>query len=205
MLFTKSDALLEDLYVIAQNVHASASYFNQYKISSMETLKKFAETMKEYESKGDKLIHDIIIRINKTFITAIEREDVMELAVKMDDVLDGLEACAARLYMYDIMEPDETMVRFGQIIEDSSQQILLAFELLRQQKLTAMREYIIRINDLESAGDDLVRRSIHRLFHSSSDPIHIMQFKEIYDVLEGVMNHCEDVADAMETVIMSNT
>ncbi|KQL46218.1 DUF47 domain-containing protein [Brevibacillus choshinensis] len=205
MLFTKTDALLEDLYEIAKNVHDSAVYFNQYKISSMDTLKTFSETMKEYESKGDKMIHEIIIRINKTFITAIEREDVMELAVKMDDVLDGLETCSSRLYMYDIMEPDETMVRFGQIIEDSSQQILLAMELLKHQKLSDMREYIIRINDLESAGDELVRRSIRDLFHSSTDPIHIMQFKEIYEVLEEVMDHCEDVADAMETVIMSNT
>ncbi|MFD2370464.1 DUF47 domain-containing protein [Brevibacillus sp. GCM10020057] len=205
MLFTKTDALLEALYEIARNVHESAVYFNQYKISSMETLKSFSDTMKEYESKGDKLIHEIIIRINKTFITAIEREDVMELAVKMDDVLDGLESCSAHLYMYDIMAPDETMVRFGQIIEDASKQILLAMELLKQQKLADMREHIIRINDLESAGDELVRRSIRALFHSSKDPIHIMQFKEIYEVLEEVMDHCEDVADAMETVIMSNT
>lgn len=205
MLFTKSDALLDDLYEIAKNVYKSAVYFNEYKISSGETVKSFSETMKEYESKGDKLIHEIIVRINKTFITAIEREDVMELAVKLDDVLDGLEGCAARLYMYDIFEPDETMVKFGQLIEDAAHQILLAIELLQKQKLTAMKEFIIRINDLESDGDELLRTSIRQLFKSSSDPIHIIQFKEIYEVLEDVMDHCEDVADAMETVIMGNT
>ncbi|MCG5253765.1 DUF47 domain-containing protein [Brevibacillus agri] len=205
MLFTKSDALLDELYAIAKNVYDSAIYFNKYKIKSLDTLKRFSEEMKEYESKGDKLIHEIIIRINKTFISAIEREDVLNLAVKLDDVLDGLEGCAARLYMYDIMEPDETMVKFGQLIEDATQQILFAIELLQKQKLPGMKEYIIRINDLESAGDELVRESIRRLFKSTSDPIHIMQFKEIYDVLEDVMDHCEDVADAMETVIMSNT
>ncbi len=205
MLFTKSDALLDDLYEIAKNVHDSAVYFNQYKINSLDTLKSFAEEMKVFESKGDKLIHEIIVRINKTFITAIEREDVMNLAIKLDDVLDGLEGCAARLYMYDIMEPDETMVRFGQLIEDSTQQILLAIELLQKQKLPGMKEYIIRINDLESTGDELERESIRLLFKASSDPIHIMQFKEIYEVLEDVMDHCEDVADAMETVIMGNT
>jgi len=205
MLFTKSDALLDDLYEIAKNVHDSAIYFNEYKISSFETVKGFAETMKEYESKGDKLIHEIIVRINKTFITAIEREDVMELAVKLDDVLDGLEGCASRLYMYDIIEPDETMVKFGQIIQDSTHQILLAIQLLQQQKLAAMKEYIIRINDLESEGDELLRSSIRQLFKSTTDPIHIIQFKEIYEILEDVMDHCEDVANAMETVIMGNT
>ncbi|WP_432775116.1 DUF47 family protein [Brevibacillus gelatini] len=205
MLFAKSDALLDHLYTIAKNVYDSAIYFNNYKITSLETLKSFAEEMKVYESKGDKLIHEIIVRINKTFISAIEREDVLNLAVKLDDVLDGLEGCAARLYMYDIMEPDEAMVKFGQLIEDATQQILFAIELLQKLKLSGMKEYIIRINDLESAGDELVRNSIRKLFKSTNDPLHIMQFKEIYDVLEDVMDHCEDVANMMETVIMSNT
>ncbi|EJL38924.1 phosphate transport regulator related to PhoU [Brevibacillus sp. CF112] len=140
MLFTKSDALLDELYAIAKNVYDSAIYFNKYKIKSLDTLKRFSEEMKEYESKGDKLIHEIIVRINKTFISAIEREDVLNLAVKLDDVLDGLEGCAARLYMYDIMEPDETMVKFGQLIEDATQQILFAIELLQKQKLPGMKE-----------------------------------------------------------------
>lgn len=205
MLFTKSDALLDELYEIAKNVHESAVFFNQYKISSLETLKSFAETMKDNESKGDKLIHEIIVKINKTFITAIEREDVMELAVKLDDVLDGLECCAARLFMYDITAADETMVQFGKIIEDSTEQILLAIGLLQKQKLTSIRNSIIRINELESQGDELLRHSIRRLFQTSEDPIHIIQFKEIYEVLEEVTDNCEDVADVLETVIMSNT
>jgi len=103
------------------------------------------------------------------------------------------------------MEPDQTMVRFGQLIEEATKQILLAIELLQKQKLSAMKEYIIRINDLESEGDELVRSSIRQLFKNSSDPIHIIQLKEVYEVLEDVMDHCEDVADAMESVIMGNS
>lgn len=205
MFFSKSDALLDALLEIAQNVHDSAVYFNKYKVESLETVKSFAESMKEYESKGDKLIHEIIVNINKSFITAIEREDVLELAIKMDDVLDGLESCAARLYMFDISQGDEVMKRFAKIIEDSTQQILEAIRLLQQQKLTAMKEFIIGINDLESEGDELLRNSIRHLFKTSTDPIHIMQYKEIYEVLEEVTDHCEDVADALETVIMGNT
>lgn len=205
MLFTKSDVLLDSLLEIAQNVHESSTFFNQYKITSLESSKSFSAKMKDYESKGDKHIHEIIVSINKTFITAIEREDVMELAIKLDDVLDGLENCAARLFLYDITTPDETMVRFGQLIEDSTKQILLAIQLLQKLKLTSMKEHIIQINDLESQGDELLRNSIRQLFKTSTDPIHIMQFKEIYEVLEEVMDSCEDVADALETVIMSNT
>ncbi|WP_400162588.1 DUF47 domain-containing protein [Brevibacillus sp. TJ4] len=205
MFFAKSDALLDALLEIAQNVHDSAIYFNQYKVESLENVKSFSEEMNEYESKGDKLVHQIIVQINKSFITAIEREDVMELAIKMDDVLDGLESCAARLYMFDISQGDEVMKKFAQIIQESTQQILEAIRLLQQQKLAAMKEYIIGINELESQGDELLRNSIRHLFKTSTDPIHIMQYKEIYEVLEEVTDHCEDVADALETVIMGNT
>jgi len=203
MFFSKSDALLDALLEIAQNVHDSAVYFNKYKVESLETVKSFAESMKEYETKGDKLIHEIIVNINKSFITAIEREDVLELAIKMDDVLDGLESCAARLYMFDISQGDEVMKRFAKIIEDSTQQILEAIRLTENSFDIAV--FIIGINDLESEGDELLRNSIRHLFKTSTDPIHIMQYKEIYEVLEEVTDHCEDVADALETVIMGNT
>lgn len=205
MLFTKSDPLLDDLLVIAQNVHDSAVFFNQYKVKSLETVESFSNTMKDFESKGDQLIHEIIVRINKSFITAIEREDVMELAIKLDDVLDGLECCAARLYMFDITRGDDVMIHFARIIEDSTQQIVHAIELLQKQKLSAMKEYIIGINELESEGDELLRTSVRELFKTSTDAIHIMQFKEIYELLEEVTDHCEDVADVLETVIMGNT
>ncbi|MCM3078774.1 MULTISPECIES: DUF47 family protein [Brevibacillus] len=205
MLFTKSDPLLDDLLVIAQNVHDSAVFFNQYKVKSLETVESFSNTMKDFESKGDRLIHEIIFRINKSFITAIEREDVMELAIKLDDVLDGLECCAARLYMFDITRGDDVMIHFARIIEDSTQQIVHAIELLQKQKLSAMKEYIIGINELESEGDELLRTSVRELFKTSTDAIHIMQFKEIYELLEEVTDHCEDVADVLETVIMGNT
>jgi len=205
MLFTKSDPLLDDLLLIAQNVHDSAVFFNQYKVRSLESVESFANTMREFESKGDQLIHEIIVRINKTFITAIEREDVMELAIKLDDVLDGLEGCAARLYMFDITLGDEVMIQFAEIIEQSTKQIVLALELLQKQKLSAMKEYIIGINELESQGDELLRSSVRGLFKNSSDAIHIMQYKEIYELLEEVTDSCEDVADVLETVIMGNT
>jgi uncharacterized protein len=205
MLFTKSDPLLDDLLQIAQNVHDSAVFFNQYKVKSLESVESFSNTMKDFESKGDQLIHEIILRINKSFITAIEREDVMELAIKLDDVLDGLECCAARLYMFDITEGDDVMIQFAKIIEDSTQQIVHALELLQKQKLADMKKYIIGINELESHGDELLRTSVRGLFKNSTDAIQIMQLKEIYELLEEVTDHCEDVADVLETVIMGNT
>lgn len=205
MVFKKKDTFLETLYEIAVNVHESAKFFNQFKIRSREDVKEFADKMKEYENKGDSYIHSLIRALNDTFITAIEREDILNLAGKLDDVLDGMEACASRFYMYDITEGDEFMVKFGQNIEASTAEIINAMELLRMRKLLPIREFTIKINELESEADELLRTSIRTLFMKSGNAIHIMKYKEIYEILEGVSDSCEDVADTLETIIMRNS
>ena len=129
----------------------------------------------------------------------------MTLAGKLDDVIDGMEACASRFYMYDINKSDEYMVNFGEIIEASTKEILNAMELLRARKLLPIREFTIKINDLESEADEVLRTSIRRLFQTSSDAIHIIKYKEIYEILEGITDSSEDVADTLETIIMRNS
>jgi uncharacterized protein len=205
MVFKKKDTFLETLYQIAYNVYESAQFFNKFKLDSSESVQTFADKMKEYESKGDTYIHELIQALNKTFITAIEREDILNLAVKLDDVLDGMEACTSRFFMYDIVEGDDYMVKFAENIEASAAEILKAMELLRGRKLLPIREFTVKINDLESVGDELLRESVRKLFQQSNDAIHIMKYKEIYEILEGVTDSCEDVADTLETIIMRNS
>lgn len=205
MPFKKKDMFLETLYQIALNVHESAKYFNQFKLVCAESVQELAEKMKEYEHKGDDFIHELIRALNKTFITAIEREDILDLAVKLDDVLDGLEACASRFYMYDVVKADDYMSSFGANIQVSTEQILKAMELLRERKLMPIREFTIRINDLEAEADQLLRTSVRNLFQTSKDATHIMKYKELYEILESVSDSCEDVADTLETIIMRNS
>jgi uncharacterized protein Yka (UPF0111/DUF47 family) len=97
------------------------------------------------------------------------------------------------------------MSKFGENIEASTQVILNAMDLLRNRKLLSIREYTVKINDLESVGDQLLRDGIHQLFKESTDPIHIIKTKEIYEILEKVSDSCEDVADTLETIIMRNS
>ncbi len=204
-MFKKKDVFLETLYDITVNVYEAAQYFNAYKISTEEHVKIFSARMKEFESKGDDYIHQVIQSLNKVFITAIEREDILNLAVKLDDVLDGMEACAARFYMYGIVRADDLMKRLAENIEESVLQILKSMELLRERKLLPIREFTIKINDLESVADQLLRTGIHDLFIQSQDALHILKYKEMYEILEGVSDSCEDVADLLETIIMRNS
>lgn len=205
MVFKKKDPVLEVLYEITVNMHEAAKYFNASKLETAEDIVTFSLKMKEYESKGDTYIHQVIHTLNKVFITALEREDILNLAVRLDDVLDGMEACAARFYMYDIVEIDEVMMQLSANIEESTQQILHAMSLLRDRKLLPIREYTVKINTLESEADEILRKGMRQLMKTSTDAIHIMKYKEIYEILEGVSDYCEDVADMLETIIMRNS
>lgn len=205
MVFKKKDPFLEQLYQIAQNVLEAAQYFNRFKIHSEDSLSEFTKVMKEYEVRGDDYNHDLIIALNKTFITAIEREDMLDLAITLDDILDGIEACASRFYMYQVIEPNDYMVKFGELIETATIVVLEAMDHLRNRKLLDMRPSIIKINDLEKDGDMLMRNGIYELFQQSTDAIEIIKIKEVYEILERVLDSCEDVADTLETIIMRNS
>ncbi|HJV47473.1 MAG TPA: DUF47 family protein [Bacillota bacterium] len=205
MVFRKKDTFLETLYEVAKNVYEAARFFNEFKIDSLESVKIFADKMKEFEHKGDNYIHSLIQALNKTYITSIEREDILNLAVKLDDVLDGMEACASRFYMYDITKGNKVMMDFAENNQASTLEIVKALELLRERKLLPIREYTIKINELESQGDELLRDGIRGLFKESNDAIHIIKYKEIYEILESVSDSCEDVADTLETIIMRNS
>ncbi|TCS82119.1 DUF47 domain-containing protein [Tepidibacillus fermentans] len=205
MLFTsKKDKFLEMLLSIAKNLEDAAHYFVDFKIHNEEDLKEFQKTMKEYEKNGDSIIHHLIVTLNKSFITPIEREDILELAMKMDDVLDGFERCASRLDMYNITLADQYMVTFVDKIYESSKEVVRAAELLSEKKLMDIRPHVIKINDYESECDDLLRDSIKQLFLREKDPIKVIQYKEIYETLESISDSCEDVGNTLETIIMRN-
>jgi uncharacterized protein len=160
--------------------------------------------MKEIESKGDSFVHEVIKELNDAFITPIEREDILHLAMTMDDVLDGLEATAALFEMYSITKADDFMIQFVNAIQNSVHEIDHAIELLSNKKLLQIREHAIKIKDYESQCDHVLRKSIKNLFNVEKDPIRIIQYKEIYENLEDIADSCQTVANTLETIIMKN-
>jgi uncharacterized protein len=205
MIFAaKKDVFTDMLSTIADNVMEAAQYFVEFKIKSEQDLQTFSKTMKEYETKGDSYVHQIIVALNKTFITPLEREDILELAMTMDDILDGMEQCSSRFEMYNITNPDAYMAQFADIIYESTKEVSKSAKLLSKKKLMEIRPHSIKINDFESQCDELLRISIKELFIKEKDPIKIIQYKELYEILELVSDSCEDVADTLETIIMRN-
>lgn len=203
-MFKKKDVFFTTFEEMANLIVEASEYFAKG-VADLSDVSAFAKKMKEYESKCDQYTHTILKELNKTFITPIEREDIMALTTSLDDVLDGIEACAARFEMYNLNRADDYVIKFAEIIVRSTHQIKQSIVLMTKKKLLAIREYTISINQLENEADDLQRKCITELFANVKDPIELMKRKEVYEMLEQTTDYCEDVANTLESIIMRNS
>ncbi len=126
--------------------------------------RKVRHSNQAHESKGDQYTHEIIRALNNTFITPLEREDILGLTIKLDDVLDLLEACAWSFDLFNVTEVDDFMKLFARNIEMCTQEIAYAINCLVEKKLKEMPRHTHKINDLENVADDLLRDSLKTLF-----------------------------------------
>ncbi|MBB6635655.1 DUF47 domain-containing protein [Cohnella thailandensis] len=205
MVFRKKDIFFKTLEELADLIQETVDRFAAAVNSDLNDVTEFAKEMKVYEHKGDQLAHMIFTELNKTFITPIEREDILELTKLLDDVLDGIEACASRFDMYHISKPDAIIRKFGDVLRRSALEIKAAIYLLTQKKLLAMQTHCVKLNELENEGDDLMREGIKNLFQNVKDPIELIKFKDMYERLEETTDACEDVANTLQSIIMRNS
>jgi len=204
LIRNKKNVFFDRLLGIAANHQLAIKVFKQ-ELNDLSNAENFAAEMKRLEEIGDNFSHEIILALNKTFITPFEREDIMGLTLKLDDVLDCLEACASRLELYNIAKADRYMLLFTSNIEACIQEIAYAINHLVDKRLSDMGKHTQRINELENEGDTLLRESLKALFSSNMDAIELIKRKEIYDMMEAVSDSCEDVADIMEGLIMRSS
>ncbi|XID90482.1 DUF47 domain-containing protein [Paenibacillaceae bacterium WGS1546] len=204
-MFRKKDIFFRTLEEMADIIVETVDRFVDAVNADLPDVAAFARDMKEFEHKGDKCTHIIITELNKTFITPIEREDIMELIKKLDDVLDGIEACASRFEMYRISSADPFIRNFGDCLKRSAHEIKSAIYLLSQKKLLAIEPHCVKLNELENEGDDLMRQGVKHLFSNVTDPIELIKRKEIYERLEQTTDSCEDVANTLQSIIMRNS
>lgn len=200
----KTDPFFTALLTIAEHVQTAVHYADDYKVTSVADLKEVSIRLKKYETDGDDMIHELITKLNTSFMTPIEREDILQLAIKMDDILDGIEHFAANLEMFSLTDIDEYIQKFMENIRKSTDEIVKAMQLLARKKLVQMREHAVLIKEYERICDEVLRTSIKQLFVKETDPIRIIQFKDIYELLEDIADHCQDVANTIETIIMRN-
>jgi uncharacterized protein len=161
-----------------------------------------ADEIKEVEHKCDVLTHEIIQRLNRTFVTPLDREDIHALARSLDDVMDSIDASAAviRLYRLDaVLYGTREMAR---VITASTAQVRLAIDAMAGHR--ELSAHAVEINRLENEADRIYHESLRRLFDDEKDPIRIIKWKETLELLEAATDRCEDVANVLEGVMVKN-
>jgi predicted phosphate transport protein (TIGR00153 family) len=203
MLFAKkndTDFLLLLIKASENTLHAAQMF--RIAVMGDQPPASFCPQLKELEHKGDQITHQIFKGLNKVFITPIDREDIIVLASKIDDVLDGIEAAIARFDYLNITFSDNYMKEFSAVIVASCQHILDAFKLLSRKKYMQITQHTVQINSLENEADRLMREGIRQIFLNPKDPYHDFKIKELYERLEQTTDACEDVANILESVVL---
>ncbi|MBZ5599050.1 MAG: DUF47 family protein [Acidobacteriia bacterium] len=159
--------------------------------------------VKRIEHVGDDMTHDILTKLNQTFITPFDREDMHRLASSLDDVLDFMNSAADRITLYKITNPPRAAGELAKVILEQTQEIGHAVSLLR--KNGDVLGHCVEINRLENDADKISREAIARLFEYEKDPINLIKIKELIEVLEMATDKAEDVANVLETVVLKST
>lgn len=164
---------------------------------------KSLQKMKDIEHQGDEVAHEIIERLNKTFITPFDREDIHKLAKELDDVVDMLYTIVNRMKVYKITTVDKNLIEFAGIIEKSVRAVECAVKAMRSTKLLkAVSDACVEVNSFENIGDALRDSVLAELFETAKDPITVIKMKEIYQDAETVLDICEDVAHVVESILV---
>lgn len=181
----------------------AASLLMQAAQNGNSYLAQAAEAISGLEHKADEVLHETFQRLNQTFITPLDPEDIHSLSTHLDDIIDGIEELAHKMVAYNI-DPIPNVVPQGcREIVNCVQALQAAFEALHSnQKLI---DHCIEVNRIEAIVDGMIRKAIKDLFDGEKDPIRIMKLKEIYELIEQTTDYCEDVAVALQNVVVKNS
>ena len=169
-------------------------------MEKFDDLENRARRLKEVEHQADLVTHELFERLNRTFITPLEREDIHDLASGLDDVVDAAEAIGSRLLLFGIDRPRPEAVRMTAILVASARQIEQAVDSLKNMK--NLMSFTIEINRLENEADNVSREAVADLFSGRHEVLDVLRWKEIYGRLESAADQCEDVANAIESIVL---
>ncbi|HEX5473741.1 MAG TPA: DUF47 family protein [Vicinamibacterales bacterium] len=200
-LIPKEERFYDDFVALAEQIRYGAQLLVSMLAPDKPVWDK-ADEIKEVEHKCDFLTHEVIQRLNRTFVTPLDREDIHTLARTLDDVMDAIDASATIVRLYHIGSVRPGARELGRIILDSAEQVVRAVQALENRKGVA--EPAVEINRLENEADRAHQTAVQSLFAEERDAIEIMKWKEILDFLEEATDRCEDVANVLEGVVVKH-
>jgi predicted phosphate transport protein (TIGR00153 family) len=165
------------------------------------TARDKVQKIRDFEHAGDAVTHEVVRRLNTTFVTPIDREDIYALASRLDDVLDLIDAVADRLLLYKIKNPTDGCIAMAKIIVKTAEETDRAVRCLRTIS-PLYQKHSIEVNRLENEADRLLRDELAALFEGGTDAIEVIKWKELYETMEAVTDRCEDVLNVIEGITL---
>jgi hypothetical protein len=184
---------------LSHNLTEGARLLQQI-LSSPQDMSARVRELQEIEHRGDEITHGIITKLNQTFITPFDREDIHRLASSLDDVLDFVNAAGVRLMMYGILAPPPAAAELAGLIVQQAEALGRGVSVL--EKNQHVLDYCVEVNRLENEADRVSRKAIAALFETEKDPINLIKIKELYEVLENATDKAEDAANVLEAVAL---
>lgn len=161
------------------------------------------ERLRDIEHEADITCHEIYDKLNRTFVTPFDREDIRELAGELDTVVDLIEAVGHRMMLFKIDRSNDDLTTMADILYQACENVRKAVsELQKGEKSRRIMDYCIEVNRLENAGDQALNRAISKLFEGKPDPLDVIKWKEVFETLEQAIDKCEDVAHTLETILV---
>ena len=191
-LFTKQTSLAVDASRALQHL------ISEYNSQTLNQRQAEVQKIKEIEHQGDLVTHEIIRRLDRAFITPFDKEDIHQLAVFIDDIIDIINTLAGRFVIFNIEKTDRPISDMGDIISTIVQEVYEAVIELKTAR--NVRDRTIRIHGLENKADEIFQKALSELFQKKQNPIHIVKYKEIYELLEQIPDKCDVVARIIESI-----
>lgn len=158
------------------------------------------DAIKRLEHEADEVTHEVVTRLDRVFITPLDREDIHLLASRLDDVMDLIDGAAHRVEMYHAGAAPPGAILLAEVVVRATQALLVAVQSLEKNKNRTVLDACEQVKRLEEEGDSIYHEWVAKLFDGSPDPLVVMKWKEIYDTLENTLDHMEDVGNVLESI-----
>jgi uncharacterized protein Yka (UPF0111/DUF47 family) len=202
-VFAPRDRVYFELFEEAgQNVLQASDLLDRL-LATYPDSKELAQDILICEQEGDRITHDIIDRLNHTFVTPIDREDILALASALDDIVDYTEEVADYLGLYKIEAPMDQAIKLARVLKAACRQIAEAVPRLRGFR--DISHYTVEINRLENEGDRITREAVASLFDGGIDPMVVIRWKDLFERLEEAIDAAEHVANILEGIVIKNS
>jgi uncharacterized protein len=202
-VFAPRDRIYFELFEEAGLNMLRASSLLDRLLAGYPDTKDLAREILDCEHEGDRITHDIINRLNHTFVTPIEREDILALTSALDDIVDYTEEVADYLGLYKIEAPMDQAIRLARVLKEASEQIAEAIPRLRGFR--DISRYTVEVNRLENEGDRITREAVASLFDGGIDPMVVIRWKDLFERLEAAVDATERVANILEGIVIKNS